>query len=133
MIRTKYFIIAIFVCAVIVLGIGIWTMSRPVQPSVSPEQIEFLVAPQDTYGIRPHDTRSDSEEREVFISKVRSELLQQPVRKKEVEEVPVPVVKEEVPTTTLSYPEIKTDTITTSTTPEIPMVPMSSGTPPVVE
>lgn len=119
MIRTKYLFIAVLACIGFIFGIGIFSMMYPgIDTTFSKKGDIIFIAPQNSYTVRTEVEDIHRVEREVFISKVRDSLKDEPVRAQTV-------VQEASPTTSIILNEL----VATSTT-DIPVESIiGTGTP----
>jgi len=107
MIRTKYLLIVIVLCLVAMLSGGFITAPDAGVPAVT-QTVLFTETPP-AFTIVPTDARSAKENRQTFISEIRSAIASDPIREPVVESV-----------------QIETDTVTPTTTDDI--APVSSST-----
>ncbi len=119
MIRTKYLFIAVLGCIGLILCMGIFsTIFLTNETSLFDARDVVFMTPQNSYTVRTEVEDIHRVEREVFISKVRDSLKDEPVRAQTV-------VQEASPTTSIILNEL----VATSTT-DIPVESIiGTGTP----
>ncbi len=121
MIRTKYLLIAICVCIGVIVLAGIWSATQATDSVGVPIGGEaILSAPDSGYTVITQDSVSNTHEREAFISRIRTALMNEPI-------VDEPVVMEAV--MTHESTPMTLDTVAVTTTPSTTATQTQSESP----
>ncbi len=118
MIRTKYLLIALIACMVLVVTAGSFGVSKQTGPQVLSENGEmFFVPAQGEYAIISADSRDASKARRAFIEKIQTDVRENPLPMRIEEPVtPEPPVEDVHTTTDVALDVVVMPDVSTTTT-----------------